>query len=250
MSFGSFVLTLHAHLPLVLRHGAWPHGSDWICEAAAECYIPILNVCNDLIAEGIMPKLTIDISPILCEQLEDPMFKVHFQKYCDDRIEGAEDDERFFSSYNYDPHQIYLATWWRDWYRARKIDFMEKYDGSIIKEMKRLQDIGAIEIMTCGLTHGYFALLADDRCINLQVKGAVENYKKHFGREPKGIWAPECAYRPSYIWKTFIPVPMYNEPRLRPGIEQILAKYGIDYFYYRPKACKRIATIRQIHKRR
>jgi 1,4-alpha-glucan branching enzyme len=24
-----FVLTLHTHLPYVLNHGRWPHGSDW-----------------------------------------------------------------------------------------------------------------------------------------------------------------------------------------------------------------------------
>ncbi len=28
-----FVFTLHSHLPYVLNHGAWPHGSDWLSEA-------------------------------------------------------------------------------------------------------------------------------------------------------------------------------------------------------------------------
>src|SRR3989454_12816188 len=27
------VLALHSHLPYVLNHGRWPHGSDWLCEA-------------------------------------------------------------------------------------------------------------------------------------------------------------------------------------------------------------------------
>ena len=28
-----FVLALHSHLPWVLNHGRWPHGSDWLTEA-------------------------------------------------------------------------------------------------------------------------------------------------------------------------------------------------------------------------
>ena len=44
-----FVLTLHSHLPWVLHHGRWPHGSDWICEAALDTYLPLvaaLGPCN------------------------------------------------------------------------------------------------------------------------------------------------------------------------------------------------------------
>ena len=34
-----FVLTLHSHLPWVLNHGRWPHGSDWLCEAAVDTWL-------------------------------------------------------------------------------------------------------------------------------------------------------------------------------------------------------------------
>jgi 1,4-alpha-glucan branching enzyme len=37
-----FVLTLHSHLPYVLHHGRWPHGSDWLCEAALDTYLPLI----------------------------------------------------------------------------------------------------------------------------------------------------------------------------------------------------------------
>src|SRR5207244_11080857 len=39
----AFALVLHTHLPMVLNHGRWPHGSDWLCEAAFECYLPLLE---------------------------------------------------------------------------------------------------------------------------------------------------------------------------------------------------------------
>ena len=33
---GDFSFVLHSHLPYVLSHGRWPHGTDWLFEAAAE----------------------------------------------------------------------------------------------------------------------------------------------------------------------------------------------------------------------
>ena len=53
---GSFTFVLHSHLPYVISHGRWPHGTDWLNEAAAETYIPILEVIERLVAEGISPR--------------------------------------------------------------------------------------------------------------------------------------------------------------------------------------------------
>lgn len=230
MHTGNFVLILHTHLPWVLHHGTSPHGVDWLSEAVAECYIPLLNVFNELVAEGIQPKVTLDISPVLCEQLEHPDFKIIFEDYCKAKITAARNDEIDFKQRHFDGHHIYLAQYWQQWYSARLYDFREKYNRSIIGGLKQLQDDGVIEIMTCGATHGYFPLLATERSINLQIKLAVENYRRHFGREPRGIWLPECAYRPSYNWKSLIPVHPFHVERLRPGIEQLVASHGIQYF--------------------
>lgn len=230
MHSGNFVLILHTHLPWVLNHGNWPHGEDWLTEAVAECYIPLLNMLNSLVSENIIPKITFDISPVLCEQLENENFPEIFEKYCRNKITAANQDEVNFKKWAYNPHHIWLASYWSRWYFDRLNDFKNKYDCSIVKSLKHLQDIGAIEIMTCGATHGYLPLLASEKSVNLQIKLAVENYKKHFDRAPRGIWLPECAYRPSYEWKSLIPIAPFHYGRLRPGVEQILAKHEIEYF--------------------
>ncbi|MDR0927408.1 MAG: DUF1957 domain-containing protein [Ignavibacteria bacterium] len=230
MHSGNLVLILHTHLPWVLHHGTWPHGEDWLTEAIAECYIPLLNVFNELVGDGIFPKITLDISPVLCEQLEHPDTKELFIKYCDKKAEAAAEDHTNFKNWNYDPHHIYMAKWWSDWYTARKNDFINKYNKSVIGGLRELQDKGAIEIMTCGATHGYFPLLGYDKSVNLQMKAAVENYHKHFGRKPRGTWLPECAYRSSYEWQSLIPVAPFNQKHLRRGVEQILADNEIFYF--------------------
>ena len=240
MHSGNYVLILHTHLPWVLHHGVAPHGVDWLNEAVAECYIPLLNVFNDLNDKGIKPNVTLDISPVLCEQLEHPDFKKEFVIYCDKMMAAARRDREDFTNWGYDAHHIWLTTYWEDWFSARKDEFLNKYDSSIIKGLKDLQDDNAIEIMTCGATHGYLPLLGYDKSVNLQIKAAVENYKKHFGREPRGCWLPECAYRPSYEWHTYIPVEPFHSKKLRTGVEQILAAHGIKYFVTDEDIIKRI----------
>ena len=45
---GFLTFTLHAHLPYVVNHGTWPHGMEWLHEAAAETYLPLLRVLKNL----------------------------------------------------------------------------------------------------------------------------------------------------------------------------------------------------------
>ena len=114
-STGRFTFILHAHLPYVLNHGKWPHGMDWLNEAAAETYIPILNALFDLLADGYQPKLTMDISPVLAEQLSDPLFQSEFPDYLNQKILAAEEDIREFQKYGDSEYEA-LAIFWRDFY--------------------------------------------------------------------------------------------------------------------------------------
>ncbi|GIV53497.1 MAG: 1,4-alpha-glucan-branching protein [Candidatus Kapaibacterium sp.] len=230
MQPGSVVLILHTHLPYVLHHGTWPHGSDWLCEAVAECYIPLLNVIEQLAAEGLSAPVTVDISPVLCEQLEHPDFPPLFEQYCTAHAELARNDERYFRRTESNPHYQRLARLWQSWYQARLQDFRERYSSSIIGALRRLQEAGAIEVMTCAATHGYLPLLGSDASVALQVLLARDNYRKHFGTDPQGIWLPECAYRPAYPWRTYLNVEYFSVPHARVGVEQVLARAGLEYF--------------------
>ena len=64
-SIGSFCLVLHGHLPYVLRHGTWPHGEDWLYEAAAETYLPILAMLDECAFLDGNPKITMGLTPVL-----------------------------------------------------------------------------------------------------------------------------------------------------------------------------------------
>jgi len=71
MSIGQFVFMLHSHLPYYRKAGMWPFGEENLYECMAETYVPLLNAIAELYDEGIKAKLTVGITPILAEQLND-----------------------------------------------------------------------------------------------------------------------------------------------------------------------------------
>jgi len=230
MKKGYFTFVLHSHLPYVLGHGKWPHGTDWLNEAAAETYIPILLTCHNLIQNGISPKFTIGISPVLCEQLRHSSFKTEFSHYIKQRIEAAGNDAEEFYRTGQDQF-LRLAHRWEDFFKQISDAYHNTFGQDLIGAFRKLQDAGHIEIITCAASHGYLPLLSQDESCQAQIKQAVASYKRHFEQDPRGIWLPECAYRPSYDWSPPVSVEGMPESYHRKGIEEFLSENRIEYFF-------------------
>lgn len=218
---GAFTFVLHSHLPYTRQAGRWPHGEEWLHEAAAETYIPLLDHLFRFLDEGIPAHLTIGLTPILLEQLADEDVRRNFQTYLRDRISAAEEDIPRFQGQG-DSHFAYLASFYRDWYQAILTSFLDRYNGNLVPAFRKLQEAGIIEVVTCAATHGYLPLMERDETIHLQLRTAVESYRRHMGRSPRAIWLPECAYRPAYITQ---------DGQTRAGIEEFLKGYGIKLFF-------------------
>ncbi|MFP5502693.1 MAG: 1,4-alpha-glucan branching protein, partial [Candidatus Sericytochromatia bacterium] len=219
MSVGTFSMVLHSHLPYYRKAGMWPFGEENLYEAIAETYLPLLNALNELLEEGIAAKLTVGITPVLAEQLADEHLKEGFEAYVEAILARIELDRETYAGTT-DP-RVKLADYYHDWYSARLSDFQETYDRDPLAAFKRLQDAGAIEIITSAATHCFSPLLSRDSSLAAQFEVGVEAYKRHFGRAPQGIWLPECAYRPG----------IETEDESRPPIEQFLAENGLEYFF-------------------
>ena len=56
-SYGAFALVLHSHLPYVLSHDRLEE--EWLMEAVAESYLPLLQICTQLSRREMSPKVTI-----------------------------------------------------------------------------------------------------------------------------------------------------------------------------------------------
>jgi len=226
---GYLALVLHGHIPYVITHGVWPHGADWLNECCAETYIPLLDVCNQLVAEGISPKITIGLTPILCEQLRDASFSASFVDYLDQKVKAAVLDADQFRREG-ESQLARVADRWRDFYLGVKAAFCDRYRRDLIGAFKELQDAGHIEIITCAATHAYLPLLSEDFSVKAQIAVGKASYTRVFGREPTGIWLPECAYRPGYNWKPQIDEFAEQAARPREGIERFVGESRIDYF--------------------
>ncbi len=229
---GFLSFTLHAHLPYVVNHGTWPHGLEWLLEAAAETYLPLLRSLRNLQRDGIALKANLNLSPILLEQLAHPVFREAFPEYVERKIVSAKEDEAYFNQNN-EPHFAETARYWEKFFAQALADF-KALDGNIVLGFRKAQEDGLIEIITCAATHGYFPLLGTDESVLAQVKTGVDTYEHHIGRKPRGIWLPECAYRPAGPWN----FPVLPEGSSKPwnsfnriGVEDALGQNGIDFFF-------------------
>ena len=229
MSLGSFVFMLHSHLPYYRMAGMWPFGEENLYECMSETYVPLLNAISELYEEeGIKAKLTVGITPILAEQLNDEHLQNGFIEYLDSRIEAvAKDLDRYPDpKVEHSQHLKYLAKYYFDWFNHIKDCFVNKYNKDLISAFKKYQDLGCIEITTSGATHGFSPLLATDSNLNAQFKVGQDTTKRLFGKKAKGAWLPECAYRQGYEF-----IGKDGQKKWRPAIELTLQNNDIEYFF-------------------
>ena len=223
-----FALVLHTHLPMVVNHGRWPHGSDWLNEATFECYLPLLEVAHRLVGDGISPKWTLNLSPVLTEQLASPEFQKELAFYHENVRRACAEGREHFKKTGASEY-LGLCDFWEEHYE-RMWELHRRIGGDIPGTFAELQRGGHVEIITCGATHGYFPLLSRDESIHMQLRTAVATHKRHFGVAPRGIWLPECAYRPRYEWTPPTGRGRGRDRQMRPGIEELLAAHGLEYF--------------------
>jgi 1,4-alpha-glucan branching enzyme len=208
MVTGTLSLLLHAHLPFV-RH---PEHEDsleenWLFEAISDTYLPLLHMLERLWEDGIEFRLTMTLSPPLASMLTDPLLISRFLHRLDRLIELG---EREIKRTEGQPEFSALAhRYTRRYVEARK-SFLSRYQGDLVKAFKHFQDLGRIEIMATCATHGYLPLLSmDSAAVRAQIRIGLDEYRRMFGRNPKGFWLPECGYFP--------------------GVDRLLQKEGISY---------------------
>jgi 1,4-alpha-glucan branching enzyme len=178
MSHGRLAIVLHSHLPYVEGFGTWPFGEEWLWEAIATSYLPLLDVLRD------GAPLTLSLTPVLCDQLEAP---------------GAIDRCRAFLR-DVRPASHALDVEAAD--DAAVAAELERAAGEYATAVERLPDdvLGALApfaAWTSAATHAVLPLLATDAGVRLQVRTGVEAHRARFGEGWRGgFWLPECAHAP------------------------------------------------------
>jgi 1,4-alpha-glucan branching enzyme len=224
---GTLCIVLHGHLPYVLNHGSYPHGEAWLFEAAAETYLPILDMVGECALLKARPALTIGLTPVLLEQLSHDRFKAGFSEYLNERAARAAADRKEFESRN-ELHFAYLAGQWEKWHQDRLAHF-DRIKRDIPGEFAQRFREGHIQILTSNATHAYMPLMLNDQSMSAQMSAGLYTSEKRLGMKPRGMWLPECAYRPE--WDHWLPSVLYDNARHRVGIENFIAAAGVTHFF-------------------
>jgi 1,4-alpha-glucan branching enzyme len=207
---GYWVPVLHSHLPFV-KHPDYEYFLEehWLYEAISECYIPLLKNLKRLHDEGIDFRLTISVTPPLAEMLDDRHLMEKYERYLDRQIElGTKECKRTQDDTVYEG----IAHFYYNKFIEIKEFFTNFLQRNVLNGYRFFNDLGKIEVITCGATHGFLPLLSvNEKAVEVQIEVAVAAHTKHFKKPPKGIWLAECAY--------------YD------GLDKILKENGIEFFF-------------------
>jgi 1,4-alpha-glucan branching enzyme len=206
---GYLALVLHAHLPFV-RHpeDATVMEERWLYEAITGTYLPLLQVFEGLVADGVPYRCTVSLSAPLITMLTDDLLKLRYAEHLDGLIELA---GRELERTRPEPHYHRLARLYADRFHSLRHTW-RSHAGNLVQAFRRLQDGGCLEVITSTATHAFFPAL--DRhwpALRAQVRVAADLYERHFDRRPAGMWLGECGYVP--------------------GVDELLREAGVRYFF-------------------
>lgn len=195
MPQGYLCLLLHAHLPFV-RHPEHEEffEEDWLFEAIAETYIPLLKMFRALAVDKAPVKVALTLTPTLCAMLRDPLLQSRAARYLDRCIDlAAREIERTIG----DPAVNVLARFYFERFRELRGFYENEVQCDLVGAFAQLQDDGILEIITCAATHGFLPLMEScPEALRAQIMIGRDEYRSCFGRDPSGIWLPECGYVP------------------------------------------------------
>jgi 1,4-alpha-glucan branching enzyme len=181
---GALAIVLHTHMPYVEGFGTWPFGEEWLWEAMAGSYLPLL----DLLDRGAA--LTLSLTPVLCDQLEAQGIAERFAAF----VEGVrcfthEQDALGLRAGGHEALALELERSWGDYERA--LERFESRGGGMLEALSPYVQ------WTSAATHAILPLLASDAAVRLQVQSGIAAHRARF-RDAwhGGFWLPECAYAP------------------------------------------------------
>ncbi|HEX5146795.1 MAG TPA: hypothetical protein VFV85_07210, partial [Conexibacter sp.] len=184
---GELALVLHTHMPYVEGYGTWPFGEEWLWEAIATCYLPLLDVLDRHGAP-----LTVSLTPVLCDQLEAPGVPERLA--------------RFLREVRRETHARDLAGC-REAGRDDYVAELERAALDYERALARAEALGdgllgafaPYASWTSSATHAVLPLLATDAGVRLQLEAGIAAHRARFGARREwrgGLWLPECAHAP------------------------------------------------------
>ena len=185
------LLALHAHLPWV-RHPEHPrfYEEDWLFEAMEEVYLPLLDVFEGWVTDGVPARVTVSMSPPLLVMLQDRLLQSRFRAHLDRRSAlWSEEATRARGS----AERIWALA------EGRRIAGVragyERRGGDLPRAFAGLASAGILELATAAGTHALLpAFSAFPRFVESQLSLSRSAFRQAFGDDPSTLWLPECGW--------------------------------------------------------
>jgi 1,4-alpha-glucan branching enzyme len=183
---GDLAIVLHSHMPYVDGFGTYPFGEEWLFDAVIRSYLPVLEVAD---------RLTMTITPVLADQLEDEGVQARLRRFLIDwRIGAAEADLDEVPVECREAVEAELARY------RRVLELLDADGGSPLRAFRRAAEEDRIALAASSATHAVLPLLATRQGLGLQLDTGIRSHRRRFGWDG-GFWLPECAYAPGLEWR-------------------------------------------------
>jgi 1,4-alpha-glucan branching enzyme len=193
---GDLAIVLHSHMPYVEGFGTYPFGEEWLFDAVIRSHVPVLDVAD---------RLTVTVTPVLADQLEAPGVAERLDSFLREyRIGSCTADA---GDVEPELREACLAEA-RRYERVR--DRLGELGYDLLEVFRAPAREGRVELVASAASHAVLPLVATAEVRGLQLDAGLRSHRRRFG-EPAGFWLPECAYEG--------------------GIEELLARAGIDFFF-------------------
>jgi 1,4-alpha-glucan branching enzyme len=197
---GALGLVLHSHMPYVEGFGTWPFGEEWLWEAVASVYLPLLDVLDGA-------PVTLGLTPVLCDQLETLQGRAGERLLAFLRAVRAtihDEDAAGLDAAGEPELAGELRRAAGDYARAHAaLERSRDLLGS-------LRALSGVELWTSAASHALLPMLATDSGLRCQLRTGIASHRRRFGRYGGGLWLPECGYVP--------------------GLERLLGEHGVRAF--------------------
>ncbi len=183
---GDLAIVLHSHMPYVEGFGTYPFGEEWLFDAVIRSYLPVLEIAE---------ALTMTVTPVLADQLEDAGVRERLRRFLIDwRIGAAEADLPEV------PAECRPAVAGELERYRQALDLLDAAGGDPLRPFQRAAAEGRIALASSAATHAVLPLLATREGLRLQLDAGIRSHRRRFGWDG-GFWLPECAYAPGLEWR-------------------------------------------------
>ncbi len=182
-------------MPYVEGFGTYPFGEEWLFDAVARSYLPLLGIAHDL---------TFTVTPVLADQLEAPGVEARLAAFIRNHRLGAAEQEAELA----EPAARDAARAEADGYR-RGLEVLASLGGDMIDAFANAARERNLALLPSTATHAVLPLLATTAGRRFQIDAGLRSHRRRFGTS-NGFWLPECAYEP--------------------GLDAVLADAGIGFF--------------------